>query len=89
MKMKQIDLKQYQFSIIDKKILIIFEYSQQFRLILIRDDLIVNDYRLLFEQIWKDATDIRHQWLTEVSIELKNYIQKIFEKIPDFGIENR
>ncbi len=87
-KMKQIDLEQYQFSIIDQKILGILEFYGQFRLVLNFDSKIKDDYYTLFQKIWSDAYDIRTQWLSEVSEPLKAYIQNTFKTIENIDNES-
>lgn len=78
--MRQISLEQYQFSIIDHKILCIFDYSEQ-KLTLNFEDFIIEKYIFIFQKAWSEAYDIRLQWLTEVSETLQKYVQESFYKI--------
>jgi len=78
--MRQLQLEQYQFSIIDQKILLIFDYFNE-KMTIILDPFVINKYNILFQSVWSEAYDIRLQWLTEISKPLKKYIKNSFENI--------
>ncbi|MHA1383287.1 MAG: hypothetical protein ACTSR3_05980 [Candidatus Helarchaeota archaeon] len=78
--MRQLSLEQYQFSIIDKKILVILEFSKQVMTIS-QDEFIIDEYNFIFEKAWSEAYDIRLQWLSEVSKKLGKYIENTFYQI--------
>ncbi|MHA1379404.1 MAG: hypothetical protein ACTSRG_13600 [Candidatus Helarchaeota archaeon] len=71
---KQIKLEKYQFSIIDRRILLIFEYKKMAKLTINLDEFIIDKYLYIFNNTWSDSIDIRLQWLTEISEPLKKNI---------------
>ncbi|MFX1451096.1 MAG: hypothetical protein ACFFCM_09650, partial [Promethearchaeota archaeon] len=81
LQMRQISFEQFQFAIIDQKILCFFEYSEYSKIILIYDNFLVQKYLSIFQKLWLDAYDIRLQWLTEISQPLQEYIKSTFKKV--------
>ncbi|NVM03073.1 MAG: hypothetical protein HWN67_12095, partial [Candidatus Helarchaeota archaeon] len=79
--MRQISFEQFQFAIIDQKILCFFEYSEFSKLTLIHDNFLIQKYNSIFQKLWFDAYDIRLQWITEISEPLQKYVISTFNKI--------
>ncbi|NVM05170.1 MAG: hypothetical protein HWN67_22815 [Candidatus Helarchaeota archaeon] len=85
--MREIDLYQSNFLIIDKKILLIYEYleSNQIKLIILTESLLIKKYQETFQDAWDKALDMRLNWLINANPSLKKEIQNSFEKV-DFQI---
>ncbi|MFX0132424.1 MAG: hypothetical protein ACFFDN_02135 [Candidatus Hodarchaeota archaeon] len=85
--MREIDLYQPNFLIIDKKILLIYEYleSNQMKLIILTESLLIKKYQETFQDAWDKALDMRLNWLINANPSLKSEIRNSLEKV-DFQI---
>ncbi|MFX0132423.1 MAG: winged helix-turn-helix domain-containing protein [Candidatus Hodarchaeota archaeon] len=81
--MRQIDLPQYQFMIIDKRILLIFGLleSGRIKLIILTDSFIIDKFLLIFQNAWVNSLDFRLAWLTEQASSLRGFISDSFNKL--------
>lgn len=80
---KKIEAPNYNFTIIDKKILLIFNYFEfdQVKLTIITNNLIINEFYLTFQNIWNEAVDYRIDLLSDITGSIGTDLEASFDKL--------
>ncbi|NVM05171.1 MAG: hypothetical protein HWN67_22820 [Candidatus Helarchaeota archaeon] len=81
--LRQIEIPQYQFTIIDKKLLLIYEFleSGRIKLTVFTDRYIVEKFLFIFKNAWSDSLDFRLDWLTEKTNPLQLYLKDTLNQL--------
>jgi len=79
--LREISNLQTNFVLIDKKTLILHEYTStnQLNLTILTDPSLIKKFDNMFHEAWNRAIDIRLSWLTNTSSYIKNKVKKSFE----------
>ncbi|MHA1294891.1 MAG: hypothetical protein ACTSQJ_19830, partial [Promethearchaeota archaeon] len=83
LQIRQIDMPQYHFTIIDRKILMLHKFleKEQIKLTFFSDEFIINKFLMLFENAWSKSFDIRMGWLREKKSPIHQFLKKSLKKL--------
>ncbi|MHA1379403.1 MAG: hypothetical protein ACTSRG_13595 [Candidatus Helarchaeota archaeon] len=83
LQIRQVDLPEYQFTIIDRKILMLHQFieSKEIQLTIITDEFIINKFYALFQDNWAKSFDIRLNWLKHEKKPIKNFLKKSLKQL--------
>jgi len=83
LQIRQVDMPQYHFTIIDRKILMLHKFLErgQIRLTFFSDEFIINKFLALFENAWTKSFDIRMGWLSEKKSPVQQFLKKSLKKL--------